>query len=479
MGMLRFGVIAALSSLLTITFAAPARAADTTAPTVSLIGFNDGQAIGSNVRFTPVVKDDVAVVAVDILVNGIYANSMSSVDGVYFDAADLRGVKHGEELDLTVRAWDAAGNHGDRTVRLRADLEAPTATITPDDDDDTILAGPATITASDVSPDTAQVIFADATGPLATRTAAPWTLTWDNRDPRKYQSLSVTVIDRARNKTRYELYYKGDDTGPSVWATTNWIPEVVGPGPGYLAVAYDDPRDVARIEWWIDGGLRSTTQVMHTYDFGTADRIADVEVRAFDALGNVTVLTRKVHVDATGPTITSVTPAQGALVRGNTLRTEIKATDSSGLNQGYPAVFVTDPFGNQYPLSSAPYRQSLFLVDGPARISWTVYDRFRNPTVVRRDVIMDSTVPSVAFTKAPKNKAKVKGAVKVTASAWDRNGVNRVELLINGKVVARDAKAGYAFSINTKKYGKKIKVQVRAYDRAGNARISTARTWYR
>ena len=59
------------------------------------------------------------------------------------------------------------------------------------------------------------------------------------------------------------------------------------------------------------------------------------------------------------------------------------------------------------------------------------------------------------------------------------NGINRVELLINGKVVTKDTKAGYSFSINTKKYAKTMKVQLRAYDKAGNSFTTTTRTWHR
>jgi hypothetical protein len=70
-------------------------------------------------------------------------------------------------------------------------------------------------------------------------------------------------------------------------------------------------------------------------------------------------------------------------------------------------------------------------------------------------VIVDNTRPALKVTKAPKSGAKVSGPVKITASATDRNGVNRVELVINGKVVARDVKAGYSFAIKAKKYGKK------------------------
>jgi hypothetical protein len=94
-------------------------------------------------------------------------------------------------------------------------------------------------------------------------------------------------------------------------------------------------------------------------------------------------------------------------------------------------------------------------------------------------VIVDNTKPALTITSGPKNGAKVKGTVTVKASATDKNGISRVELLINGRLVAKDVKAGYSFAVNTKKYAKKIKIQLRAYDKAGNSRLTATRTWHR
>lgn len=85
----------------------------------------------------------------------------------------------------------------------------------------------------------------------------------------------------------------------------------------------------------------------------------------------------------------------------------------------------------------------------------------------------------VSITKAPAHKAKVSGTVSVTAAAADTYGVNRVELLINGKVAATGRAAGYAFAVNTAKFPSTMTVQVRAYDKAGNVRYTAKRTWYR
>jgi hypothetical protein len=51
--------------------------------------------------------------------------------------------------------------------------------------------------------------------------------------------------------------------------------------------------------------------------------------------------------------------------------------------------------------------------------------------------------------------------------------------VVNGKLVATDTKAGYAFTLNPKRYGKKFSVQLRSYDKAGNVTATAKRTYRR
>lgn len=474
----RLGAVTALLSALILSPAGPAHAEpdpDTTPPTIKNTPLYDGKLIGRDYRFAFMASDDVAVTSIEMLLNGAPNGTVTpNVPGTYVGHVDVSAFTEPADVDLTLVASDAAGNTSESTKRVRVDPMAPTATISPAAG--ATVNGVVTITASDIPDDVTKVVFRSGNTELGTRTQAPWAVKWDTTVPNAVNSVWITVEDKARNVTGFSTSYKIDNTGPEIWASTNWIPETIGPGVGYMAVSYEDhPEDVARVEWWIDGALRSTTQVMHTYDFGRVSRVADVEVRAYDALGNVSVLTRKVRVDATAPTVTWVTPANGALVRSNTIWSEIKATDSAGIRD----VVVTDAFQSSYPVAAAPYRKALWAYDGPSSVTWTVTDRMGNKTVVRRNIIVDTQRPSLTVTKAPANNAKVKGTVYVTASAWDRNGIARVELGINGKIVARDLTAGYAFSINTAKYGKTIKVQLRAFDRAGNVIYTPVRTWKR
>jgi hypothetical protein len=207
------------------------------------------------------------------------------------------------------------------------------------------------------------------------------------------------------------------------------------------------------------------------YNFGTTPRTATVDVLVRDVAGNVATKAFTLIVDPAGPTITSLSPSNGALVRGSTIYATIHATDPDGV--AFPEV-------NGCYCTAGPDR--LFVAagaDGRKTLVFRVYDNLLNFTTVTRTVIVDNTRPALAITSAARSGARVKGIVKINASASDRNGVARVELLINGKVVARDVSAGYNFAVNTKKYGKKLRVQLRAYDRAGNSTSTSTRTWHR
>jgi hypothetical protein len=101
-----------------------------------------------------------------------------------------------------------------------------------------------------------------------------------------------------------------------------------------------------------------------------------------------------------------------------------------------------------------------------------VYDKAGNLATANRTIIADNIAPTVKITSAPKNKAKVKGTVKINATASDTYGVRRLELLINGKVIQTDATAPYNFSFAASKQPKTMKVQVRAYDQAYNVKYA-------
>ena len=86
----------------------------------------------------------------------------------------------------------------------------------------------------------------------------------------------------------------------------------------------------------------------------------------------------------------------------------------------------------------------------------------------------DTTAPNVAIS-APLGSSSVTGLVPVNVSASDNVGVARVELKVNGTVVATDSASPYSFSWNSAGVANGMASLVAvAYDAAGNARSSSA-----
>ena len=203
----------------------------------------------------------------------------------------------------------------------------------------------------------------------------------------------------------------------------------------------------------------------------------EIQITLTDKAGNRQSLVRTVRVDNDPPAGGTITPASGAKVRGTFTSTLAGVTDQGGVakaelwaNGKYVGVDKAAPYTMAVKTSTS----------GKLTLTWKVTDRFGQArTLPVRTLTADNTGPSVSITKAPKHKAKVKGTVKIYAKASDASGVARVELIVNGKVVAKDTTSGYVLSVNTSRWKKTMKVQIRAYDRVGNVKYTSTRTWYR
>ncbi|MGW4942998.1 Ig-like domain-containing protein [Actinoplanes sp. NPDC004185] len=202
-------------------------------------------------------------------------------------------------------------------------------------------------------------------------------------------------------------------------------------------------------------------------------------IRVRDQAGNATALTRTVTVDNDRPAITGSTTAGGA-VRG-TFEVTL-----SGYRDASPIAAFEASLDTARQLRSYAQENSRTVTinsrevpNGKYTLGWHAIDAAGNEAVLKRPLTVDNKAPTVSITKAPKNKAKVKKKFTVTAKASDTYGIAKVQLLINGKVAQTDAKAGYSFTVNPKKYGKKFTMRFRAYDKAGNTSYTPTRTYKR
>jgi thermitase len=178
--------------------------------------------------------------------------------------------------------------------------------------------------------------------------------------------------------------------------------------------------------------------------------------------------------DKTPPATGFLSPSGNAVVRG-TVTVTARATDNIGVARvqllADGVVVATDRI--------APYRFSWRTAgrNGAAALSLRAYDHGGNMTTAGRRVTIDNVAPVVRITSGPANGTRsVRKTKFLTATA---PGASRMELLVDGKVTQRYAGSAHRFSVQTGNHGAAMTVQVRAYDRAGNAGYAPARKWYR
>jgi thermitase len=117
---------------------------------------------------------------------------------------------------------------------------------------------------------------------------------------------------------------------------------------------------------------------------------------------------------------------------------------------------------------------------GAVRLILRAYDAAGNSATATTVVTSDNVTPAVVVTKAPADGTRgIRGTQYVDARATDTYGVRSMELIVNGKVVQASTGRILRFTVLTGKYGSAMSVRIRAYDRAGNAGLTPARTWYR
>ncbi|MEV6602378.1 Ig-like domain-containing protein [Actinoplanes sp. NPDC051346] len=320
---------------------------------------------------------------------------------------------------------------------------------------------------------------------------APWDVRWN---PQNFLDQEVTLtliaVDSAGHWTRsapVKVYV--DRWGPTYQLSS--LPEP-GWGGWYVSVRKPltltaaDRAGLDRVELLQNGRLVRTVKldnalsgnVSLALDPLTKNGRVTLTIRLVDRFGNV-AFNDFPHAVVDNDRPTGVFRPSGTHLRGTFDAWPYEAHDNVWVRS--MASYLDDHKGggstDRHPLNVRV--NSRVVQDGKHTLTFELTDLAGNTGVSRRTVYIDNTIPTIAVTKAPKNKAKLTKKVTLKAKANDRYGVAKVQLLVNGKVAATDTKAGYQFTLNPKKYGKKFTVELRAYDKAGNVRYSPKRTYRR
>lgn len=336
----------------------------------------------------------------------------------------------------------------------------------------------------DLSAVTSLTLFADGRK-VGTDAEAPWGIDWDTTGLDGTVVLSTQADTPTGSRVTSGLTVSVDNQAPT--GLTVRFPRkdgYIGKG-GELAVDADDNVYVIGSELLVGDRVVSSKDLTLggnldlPWNVDVPNGKTTMTVRVRDKVGNVTALTRTVTVDNDRPVITGTTTA-GSVVRG-----PFKVS-LGGYRDASPFITFEASLDTAAHLRSYAQESSRTVTidsrevpDGKYTLGWHAWDAAGNEGIVKRSLIVDNKAPTLSITKAPKNGTKVKSNFTINVKATDAYGVARVQLLVNGKLVATDYRAGYALAVNPKKYGKTFTVRIRVYDRAGNVTVSSTRTYRR
>jgi subtilisin family serine protease len=183
--------------------------------------------------------------------------------------------------------------------------------------------------------------------------------------------------------------------------------------------------------------------------------------------------------DTVLPYASGMSPAANAKVRGTITVKPLNVADTwSGLR--VVGLYVNGTFAGNSKVSPWSVNWNSAGRNGPVNLELRVYDKANNLLTLKQTVIADNTAPTVQVTSAPADGAKISGTVSVGYTGSDTYGIARYELLVNGVVRQTHTATSPAFTfISTGYPATNIKVQVRAYDVAGNSAVTPTRTYHR
>jgi hypothetical protein len=241
---------------------------------------------------------------------------------------------------------------------------------------------------------------------------------------------------------------------------------------GSTAVTATPDADVVEFVMFDADGkeLGRTGTAPWTLTFDATGHSGHLNLQLQDRAGNITKVRSDFRVDDLGPTVDAVTPGDRVFVNGTTLTSTITATDPSGVAEatllGAPTD-VTAPFTATLPMGA----------DGARILTWTVKDRWGNASVFRRVVRVDNTRPTLSIVAPPSGTKLAKGLLRINATGGDLNGIQRIEMRVNNRVVATDTVAPFSFVLDTRLYGSSFAVSFYAFDPVGNASSTRPRTY--
>ncbi|MEM2102568.1 MAG: S8 family serine peptidase [Candidatus Bathyarchaeia archaeon] len=438
---------------------------DITPPQITSVSPSDGTVIGT----TSVLMNWVATDSQSgISKYSVYLNSQF-VANTTLTPYVLSNLNQGPN-NITIVAYDRAGNYASRQVTIVVDLTSPTVEIlSPANNSYVRQIVPIDISGADDHFDRME-LFIDE-DKVATFPAGVHTYLW-NTTLELYASHQIMLVgyDTVGNSASVTITVVVDNILPVVNIAAPADNAYVAGNITFLFVAQDLVLKNASIKIGNNVTIDVTGKTSHPFNTALLpDGGYIVKLIAYDWAGNQAETQITITIDNTLPTAQITSPANNAHVRGLvnvTFTFEDSNLENASLTVAGETFDVTATTFHSWNTTS--------LNDGQYTITLTVLDKAGNKKTHEISVTVDNT-PPVGEIRAPLNGAYVKGLVNITFYAYDAN-LNITKLYMDDLAVP--PYTWYTSGLhsrlwNTTTEDKTYTLRLEVYDKAGNQLITT------
>ncbi len=313
------------------------------------------------------------------------------------------------EVNITVTAFDLAGNSGAATFHFTVDSTPPAITLgTPSNN--SVIAPGTTLDFNVSDAHSFSVTRDNGTGPVAL--GSPFdvsTAAWTDGGV----DVIVVATDVAGNVQSRLFHFTIDGTAPTVSLTAPSNNSVIAAGTT-ISFSVNDANLAAVTRNNGSGALGLASP----YDLATPgwpDGSTNITVIATDQAGNSRTVVVRFIFDSTAPTVTLGAPANNSVIRANTTL-DFTVTDanfaSATWNNGSGSNALTSPFD----VSTANWP------DGSTTVTVTATDAAGNSRAVSFQFTLDSTRPTISL-NSPANSTVIRAGTALDFAISDANGV--------------------------------------------------------
>ena len=422
-------------------------AVDNQPPTVAITAPPDQATITGALLATATAADNLGVADVKFFVDGVLRATATSAP--YQFNWNTSGDSDGAHT-LRAEATDGAGATASVETTVQVDNNPPSVSILSPTNLATVNGTVATsATATDAVGVSSVKFFVDGTL-KATDDDAPYQYNWDTSgETNGAHTLRAEATDGAGATSFAEITVTVDSEAPVV-AITSPADQAAVNGVVPVAATATDSSGIANVKFFVDGALRTTdTGAPYGFNWNTAPETAGVHTlraEATDGGGSMSSSEITVTVDRAPPTVSILSPADGATVNGSVSVTATAADDVGVIEVKFfvdgveRASDATAPY--QFNWNTSPE------TNGPHTLRAEANDGAGGTASAQIGVTVDSQAPTVALT-FPANGAAVRGVVAAAATASDAVGVSNVKFFVDGVLRATDATAPYQYNWDT------------------------------